>query len=565
MTIARLLRRWMPLLPLTLALALAAAACQPDTVPANGGGERADDAREKTTVETDPGIFHFGTTDPFGLFPPADYPGSVVSQVYLSLSALIIEESGEGTYQYPLTEKIEPVDGGCRFTLKKNLPFSDGSPVTPDDIAYSVETTAAGKAGWYFQFAQSVACETIGTDTVECLSPRPVDCVRDFGFAVFKKGTEKTGFPVGSGPYMPDKVDPAAQTVTLKRNPRFPFGTPHFHHLVVHFYPDAEAQMVAFLAGTIDFIANVSPLNARFLTAGGTFPLIRIPPPKPIVLHINVRRSPLNEPGFRRALSLLLDRKQLNRQVPGGESFMTYDDRPLRLVAYAYARKSGALAPETHTAAESGFSFPGSDDHAKYDPKRGQKLLFALGYRFDEKKRLVDREGRQVSFTLDPQPKMEPSIVRWLLSSWRSAGMDVAVGRFWESEDMREHARQTDRWDVAVGYQLEYQALYKNAPHYVTGGDKNVYGFSSKRIDRLFAEAALEKEKDPAALFDTARRLRSALSEDSPRVLVAYRYSICSVGARFPMGPYLGAQPFSLDNIWWGPPEVENAAENREN
>ncbi|MCW5198731.1 ABC transporter substrate-binding protein, partial [Desulfobulbus sp. F3] len=175
------------------------------------------------------------------------------------------------------------------FTLDERAKFSDGSPVTAEDVKYSLDTLKSGKASPFYQiYLQDISgAEILGPLHVRfnfakvnrelhmLAAQLPVLNKKFYGQHGF--GEESKGDPmlppVGSGPYIIKEVNPG-KTITYARNPKYwaadhpaRKGLFNFDAVTVKYFKDQVVGVEAFKAGDFDFMwVNVAKQWQRDLT-----------------------------------------------------------------------------------------------------------------------------------------------------------------------------------------------------------------------------------------------------------------------------------------------------------
>lgn len=162
------------------------------------------------------------------------------------------------------------------FTLDEQARFSDGTPVTAEDVKFSLDTLKSDKAHPSYQiYLQDIR-------EAEILDPgrirfhfhkinRELHMIAAQLPVLSKAFYEKNGFdaqgdksmipPVGSGPYVIDKVDPG-KSITYRRNPEYwakehptRRGMYNFDRITIKYFKDQVVAVEAFKAGDFDFMA----------------------------------------------------------------------------------------------------------------------------------------------------------------------------------------------------------------------------------------------------------------------------------------------------------------------
>src|SRR5262245_18308154 len=225
------------------------------------------------------------------------------------------------------------------FHLDPRARFSDGEPVTADDVLFSWALLRdKGRPNHRQYYSKVVKAEALGPLAVRfdlggtndrelplILGLMPVLPRHAVDPATFED-TTMTG-PVGSGPYRVTAVKPGA-SVTLTRNPDYwgrdlPVnrGLFNFDEIRLDFYRESNGQFEAFKRGLYDFRVENEPLRWH---DGYDFPAARngelirdtiktgMPQPSEFLVF-NTRRPVFSDIRVRRALTLLFDFEWINK------------------------------------------------------------------------------------------------------------------------------------------------------------------------------------------------------------------------------------------------------------
>ncbi|RMF33066.1 MAG: ABC transporter substrate-binding protein, partial [Alphaproteobacteria bacterium] len=162
------------------------------------------------------------------------------------------------------------------FTLRKEARFSDGTPVTVEDVLWSFRTLGTkGHPGFRRSAAKVAAMRQTGPRSLRLefsVADRELPLI--FGLRPVLKKADWAGLdfaesslrvPVGSGPYVVAEVDPGRQ-ITFRRNPDYwardlPLmrGQANFDTIRYEFYADGNALFEAFRAGLVSVYREGDP------------------------------------------------------------------------------------------------------------------------------------------------------------------------------------------------------------------------------------------------------------------------------------------------------------------
>ncbi|WP_306133025.1 extracellular solute-binding protein [Roseivivax marinus] len=249
-----------------------------------------------------------------------------------------------------LAESVEYDEGKTYaiFHLRPEAEFSDGTPVTAEDVVFTHNLfleqglpSYAGAVKARIEGATVIDEHTVRYDFVEGISRRSL--IDQVGTTpVFPKAWfDETGArldesrletPPGSGPWMIDEVE-ANRRIVLKRNPDYwgkdlPInqGRHNFDTIRVEFFADTIAAFEAFKAGEISYRTEA---NSRLWATAYDFPAIQrgdvikeeIPdgtPPAPVGFVFNLGKEKLQDRRVRQAIALAYNFEWTNESLQYG-------------------------------------------------------------------------------------------------------------------------------------------------------------------------------------------------------------------------------------------------------
>ena len=225
------------------------------------------------------------------------------------------------------------------FHLDPRARFSDGEPVTADDVLFSWALLRdKGRPNYRSYYAKVAKAEVPDSLTVRfdfggtqdrelplILGLMPILPRHAVNSATFEETSMKA--PIGSGPYRVSAVNPGV-SVTLTRNPEYwgrdlPInrGLWNFDEIRLDFYREANGHFEAFKRSLYDFRVEREPLRWH---DGYDFPAARngemirdtiktgVPQPSEFLIF-NTRRPVFADMRVRQALTLLFDFEWINR------------------------------------------------------------------------------------------------------------------------------------------------------------------------------------------------------------------------------------------------------------
>ncbi|RUM40965.1 MAG: ABC transporter substrate-binding protein, partial [Desulfocapsa sp.] len=231
------------------------------------------------------------------------------------------------------------------FTINKNARFSDGSPVTPEDVAFSLETLKSDTVHPFYPYYYQDIKEAVVLDAHRvrfnfARVNRELHMIAGQIPVMSKAFYQKHSFtgegeenhlvpPIGSGPYIVSDVD-QGRSITYTKNPDYwavdhpsRKGMYNFETLVVKYYKDQIVAVEAFKAGEFDFMmVNIAKQWARDMTGkgfdDGTLIKKRFPHRNNAGIQgflMNTRRQIFKDTRVRQALGLAFDFEWTNKSL----------------------------------------------------------------------------------------------------------------------------------------------------------------------------------------------------------------------------------------------------------
>ena len=225
------------------------------------------------------------------------------------------------------------------FRLREGVRFSDGSPLTADDVTASLRAAIAMPfpTGAFLGAIREV--DTVSPFEVRVTTREQCPALPSFlvsGFVLSRAALGRRPIPpVGTGPYQLAGRQPG-HGLTLRRNPHHD-PPAAFDEIRVRVIPEAEARVAALLADQADIAEGVPLRSVEGLSRDDRFTVLAQPGIRVLYLAPRVDRAPFDDPRVREALDLALDRDELNQRVYQGRGTPASQPVPVAVVGYERA------------------------------------------------------------------------------------------------------------------------------------------------------------------------------------------------------------------------------------
>ena len=424
--------------------------------------------------------------------------------ILTNLYDTLLQPSADGKGVEPgLATEYQMADDGMSLTLKlrPGTKFSDGSPITVNDVKWSLDRARNPKNGiWSFTLASVEAIETQGEDTVILRLKHPdptlIAALATFNAAILpqkpyeaaagatdeEKAKAFAEHPIGSGPFVFDSWQRGTELV-IKRNPHYwKMGEdgqplPYLDEVRFPVIPDDATRILKLQAGEVDGAEFIPYARVAELKNDPNLEMMLYPSTRVQFLTVNVRPTlkdgkpnVLSDPKVRQALNYAIDKEALAKIV-------TFDvGSPM--VSF--------MSSTTPMVSNNGPVYP-------YDVEKAKALLKEAGV----------AEGTEVTSIGLAGSADETAILSTIQQMWAQVGVKLTI-------EQLDNATRTARYRDG-DFQMRVSAWTNdiNDPSQITSyfayfpNIESLHsGYQDKRIDELFDKSQQEMDKEKrAAMF----------------------------------------------------------------
>jgi peptide/nickel transport system substrate-binding protein len=248
----------------------------------------------------------------------------------LIYSGLVRSDPDGGTDLEPsLADRWKVSSDGKTYTfhLRPGIKFSNGQPVTAEDVAWSLNRFGDPKVN----AAMSSVAIGYGNATVVDDSNVRVKLAKPVaaflynisiwpGFILPKNLVEKQGkafykHPVGTGPFVVKEFVKGSH-ITFTRNPNYwEAGKPYLNSVRFNFATDSNSRILALRGGSAQIMDGVPFSQINALQGDKNVQLQSAKVPLFLGLWLNHARKPFTDINVRKAMQYALDRQKMNKDI----------------------------------------------------------------------------------------------------------------------------------------------------------------------------------------------------------------------------------------------------------
>lgn len=395
------------------------------------------------------------------------------------------------------------------FFLRRDVLWSDGVPFTAQDVLFSFRTimspdVASAPLKVYYSQITSVTAPDAHTvvfrmkerhfKSLEICSSMPILPRHIYGTGDFNRHPANRS-PVGMGPYRFRSWD-SGRRIELEANPRYYGRKPGFERIVFRVIPEPNVALQLLKKGELDVMelrpiqwvrqTNSSVFNSRFRK-------IRYYYPNYSYIAWNNARPHLSSPRTRRALTMLINRREL------GEKLFFGLNRETTGPAYPFsADYDASLQP------------------LPFDPQAAAALLAADGWKDSDGDGILDRNGKKLSieFMYPSASKFGNRLATIMKEDFTRRGIDVRIamlewGAFLKRVSERNFDSYMMAWNTGIDadhYQIWHSSQTKDGSNYIS--------YRNTQADSLIERARVELNAEKRNALN--RSVHRLVYEDQP-------------------------------------------------
>jgi peptide/nickel transport system substrate-binding protein len=412
------------------------------------------------------------------------------------------------------------------FHLRTDAVWSDGVPVTADDLLFSWRAQTSDALGWLWSdITDSV--ETVEAPDVHTVrytfthrypyqlmdvNDGPIVPAHAWGGIPFDRWEETNwrDLVLSAGPFVTGSHTPQ-QEIVLERNPRyFVADRPRVSRLVFRIVPSKTGLFNQLLAGGIDLVNDIPPAEAARVQDGPDLELTVFPDRSYTHICWNLDKPVFADPRVRLALGMAIDRETLIDAVYGG--FGRLSIGPVLSTMWAFNRD---LKPLPH------------------DPAGAIKLLAESGWEDHDGDGILDRDGQPLAFEILAPSESEVRKDLCLLMERDLARIGVrATPRLMEFGAVQAAVTEGDfdafvnRWIEPT--QVDLEGIWQSAPPGVP--TFNFGHYANAEVDWLLEEVAVAPDfEGQKPLLD---RIQSLIVADQPYAFLIENTRLVGLNSR---------------------------------
>ena len=320
---------------------------------------------------------------------PVNQDGNVNIWMFNLVMEGLVKTDDDGKTVVPcLAEKWDISADGLTYTfhLRKDVKFSDGTPVKGEDWVFSLKRERDTKSSpWKFalEAVKDVTAPDDNTVVITLTQPwGPILAdLAMFNVTVTPKAYfEKVGLegysqkPIGTGPFMISEWK-KGEYILFKKNPNYwQKGLPKADEIKIVTVPDDNTRIMQLQAGTID-IATFVPWNRmKELAADPKLTAVGYPSTETRYGVLNTTKAPFNNVKVRQALNYATDK-----------------DSMIKTILFGYGEKAVSFMPK------SGSFWNDQLKGYPYDVEKAKALLKEAGYPDGFKTDIIVASGNTVA------------------------------------------------------------------------------------------------------------------------------------------------------------------------
>lgn len=331
-------------------------------------------------------------------------------------------------------------DNTFRFTLRDDVTFSDGTPMTAEDVKFTLDYTVEEPSTSGFAFLGPDSIEVIDEQTVEVTPTMPnlrlVEQINHPTYSILAPGSDPLNDPMVSctGPFQVVSYTPEEELV-VERNENYWGEAPALDRITFRFLPDDTTRTLALQNGDVDLITGVPRSIVSSLEDAPGINLMNAPPGQVQLIYVSRRDQAgtdriLADPLVRRAVAASIDREEYVEGVLDGNASVVNTINPPEVLG----------------------EFADLVEGVPYDPDEAGALLDQAGWTLGDGD-IREKDGQPLTLSIVASPGgggtgLDAGTLEFIQSQLREVGIDGVIEQL-DAGGYRE-ALDTGNYDLDV-------------------------------------------------------------------------------------------------------------------
>lgn len=441
-----------------------------------------------------------GMTQDLASLDPHTETDAGTRDVVFNLYEGLVKPASDGSLVPAVAESYELSDDAkiYTFTLRDSITFHDGTPVTVEDVKYSIDRCAEIQG-------ESSAFSML--ETVNVKDDKTIEVVLKDGYSEFlpelalavipKSNQDPVKNPIGTGPFKFVSYAPGQNLVLAKYDGYWQEGVPSLDQVEFKVTADMETAFIELQAGTIDILkyltsAQAASLNDNFNIVEGSMNLVQ-------GMYLSGSYEPLADVRVRQALCYAVDRQTINQFLFEGKSHI--------LGSHMIPHMSKYYEPSAETV-------------YTYDTAKAKELLSEAGY----------PDGFDLEITVPSSYSQHVDTAQIIVDQLSQVGVKATIKQVEWSTWLKEVYQGGQFQATVIGFD---GTLAPNdwLKKYESTSPKNFMKYSSVEYDKVYNEAF--NTVDELKKTELYKQAQMILAEDAAAVYIQDPANLVAVNKKF--------------------------------
>lgn len=469
----------------------------------------------ETNTESKASQMVIAMNTPKTLNPLYNTQANVEQALYLIFSPLInVKEDGSISENLAKSWIVNENNTAVTITLKEGLTWHDGTPLTSDDVIFTLGQIRVIADCPYKQAVDNMqTVEKIDSTTFKIIYKQSFSGVlQTLFFPVIPEhiynveNSESMSItPVGSGPYKYESTTPL-EAIHLTANPNYFNGKPNIEKVQINLIPDEASGLYSFKQGLIDAVYTTETEWGKYTNSdsNNAYEMGSSIMVSPIYefMGLNFNKPLFQNEMIRNALIYALNRQDIVRLYYLDHAVVT--DTPISPISYLYDKDLKVK---------------------EYDKEKARLLLTQEGYQLDNDTSFMTKNGVPFSFTLmvNKENSDRVKVAKEMQRMYAEVGIDMQVDVVEKEVYLnRLVAKQYDAF--LGGWQLSYALDLSFAFHSssILSGE-NYISYKDAQMDELLQQAFLATND---TIYEAYSNLQQYFASANPYISLYFKKSV---------------------------------------